>query len=169
MDTPSMKSTSMRSIDDNRKSSLRKTGKEVITSPYNKVDIKSIDFNPKPKKTRIKGFPTEIDINTFMKELNYKKMNKLKNKFRSKIGSVDKTISPYKFKEIMNEMFPKKLAESLRDLIYKRFRPLKFSDDGRELDNESQEMLVIDMMIGLGLLSTAIPKYSDKLRLIFSL
>jgi hypothetical protein len=169
METPSDRMSTMRSVDDNRKSNLRKTGNEIIQSPYNKVDIKSIDFKPKPKKKRIKGFPTEIDINNFMKQLTYKRMTKLKNRFRSKIASLDKTIHQKLYREIINDNFNPQPADSLRDLIYKRFRPLKFSEDGRELDNDTQEMSVIDMMIGLSLLSTAISKYSDKLRLVFSL
>ena len=182
METPSHKSSSLKSSEDVRKLSLQKTGKDVIQSPYNKVDIKTIDFKPRPKKKIIKGYPTNIDINDFMKQLTYKKMTKLKNKFRSKVASLDKTISQRLFKEIMTDMFTHKPTDarskasvkkipcdSLRDLIYKRFRPLKFTEGGLELDNHTQEMMVIDMMIGLSLLSTAIPKQSDKLRLIFSL
>ena len=68
----------------------------------------------------------------------------------------------------MNEVFTPPVDEALRDLLYKRFKPLKFTEDGKELDVESQEMSVIDLMIALALLSKAISKYNDKLRLIFN-
>lgn len=68
----------------------------------------------------------------------------------------------------MNEVFNPTPADSLKELLYKRFKPLKFTEDGRDLDIENQDMVVIDLMIALALLSRSISKYNDKLRLIFN-
>ena len=68
----------------------------------------------------------------------------------------------------MDEIFNPPPADSLRELLYKRFKPLKFTEDGKELDIDKQEMSVIDLMIALALLSRSISKYQDKLRLIFN-
>lgn len=83
-----MKSLSAASGEDARKSSIRNLGTNIIKSPYNKVDVKDIDFHPKPKKMRIKGFPTDIDINNFLNQLTFKKLSKLSSKFIAKISSL---------------------------------------------------------------------------------
>lgn len=94
MDVASVKSQSMTSQDEIRKSAIRATAKDIIKSPYNKVNVKDIDFHPKPRKTRIKGFPTEIDINTFLRQLTFRKLSTLSAKFMSKVTtSLRDTIS----------------------------------------------------------------------------
>ena len=59
METNSLASKSMVSNEEIRKLGFRKGGNDIIKSPYNKVNIKDIPFNPKPKRNRIKGFPSE--------------------------------------------------------------------------------------------------------------
>jgi hypothetical protein len=168
MDRSPVKSESVTSTEERRKSNLGNIAKNLIKSPYNKVDINDIDFHPKPKKKRIKGLPTEKNINLFLRQLTFNKLSKLSAKFVDKVSSLKNNIAYNAYKKIINETFNPPPEESLRDLLYKRFRPLKFTDDGRELDIEGQEMCVIDLMLALALLSRAISKYSDKLRLIFN-
>jgi hypothetical protein len=168
MDRSSGKSLSTYSNDETRKSVIQATAKNIIKSPFNKVNIAEIEFNPKPKKKRIKGFPTEKNIDVFLRQLTFKRLIRLSAKFVEKVSSLKNTISVNSFKKIMNEVFTPPVDEALRDLLYKRFKPLKFTEDGKELDVESQEMSVIDLMIALALLSRAISKYNDKLRLIFN-
>ena len=83
-----MKSLSAVSGEDAKRTSIRNVGTNIIKSPHNKVDVKDIDFHPKPKKMRIKGFPTDIDINNFMNQLTFRKLSKLSTKFISKISSL---------------------------------------------------------------------------------
>lgn len=168
MDLSSVKSQSMLSTEDVRKSTLKQNAREIIKSPYNKVNVKDIDFVTKPKKQHIKGFPTEIDINTFLRQLTFRKLTKLSSKFMEKVQSLKDSVSYRDYKRYMEDVFNPPPADSLRDLLYKRFKPLKFTEDGRELDVEGQDMVVLDLMIALALLSRAIPKYNDKLRLIFN-
>lgn len=168
MDTASVQSHSMMSTDDLRVSSIRKGAKEIIKSPYNKVNVKDIEFQTKDKKKRIKGFPTEIDLNIFLRQLTFRKLSKLSAKFLEEVKSLNQTISFSNFRSVMNLSFSPLPADSLINLLYQRFKPLKFTDDGKELDLENQEMIIIDLMIALALLSRAISKYNDKLRIIFN-
>lgn len=168
MDTASNKSHSMVSTAGMRKSNIVNHGKDIIKSPYNKTKIEDINFVKKPKKKHIKGFPTEIDINNFLKQLSFHKLTKLASAFMGKVSSLTDSIGKGAYKRIMEELFNPPPAASLRDLLYKRFKPLKFTEDGKELDIEKQEMIVIDFMVALASLSRAIPKYTDKLKLIFN-
>lgn len=151
----------MRRPSKGRKSILNSRGKEVIKSPYNKVNEKDINFVPKPKKKRIKGFPSDKAVEAFLRQLTFKKLSKL---YRNMSGVVNFTV----FKRTMNEVFSPQPDEELLRLLFQRFKPLKFSEDGKEIETDGQEMVVLDMLIALALLSRVISKYNDKLRIIFN-
>ena len=169
MEVASLQSNSMMgSTDDLRKNTFKKGGQDIIKSPYNKVNVKDIEFKPRQKKKIIKGFPTEIDINKFLRQLTFKRLTQLSTKFLDKVSSLKDTVSYGYYKKCLYDVFDPPPADSLRDLLYKRFKPLKFTDDGKELDVDNQEMVILDFLIALALLSRAISKYNDKLKLIFN-
>jgi hypothetical protein len=163
-----MKSNSVMSTQDKRQSPIKRGAREIIKSPYNKVNVDDVILHPKVKKKRIKGFPTEIDLNTFLRQLTIRKLKKLSAKFLEEVKSLNQTVSFSIFRNVMNDIFSPQPSDSLLNLLYQRFKPLKFTDDGRELDLENQDMIIIDLMIALALLSRAISKYNDKLRIIFN-
>lgn len=68
----------------------------------------------------------------------------------------------------MIEVFKSNAEKSLLKLLYQRFKPMKFSEDGKELDMDNEEMVIIDLLIALALLSRIVSKYNDKLRIIFN-
>ena len=93
-------------------------------------------------------------------------MSKLYRVINSDSGFLKDTISFSAFKKAMKEVFVDP-DYVLLELLYQRFKPLKFTEDGKELDMATQEMVIIDLLIALALLSRVISKYNDKLRIIF--
>ena len=77
MENTSIISHSMASTEDIRKNALKAGGRDIIKSPYNKVNVKNIKFKSKPKKKRREGLPDEKVVSSFLKQLTFRKLSKL--------------------------------------------------------------------------------------------
>lgn len=71
------------------------------------------------------------------------------------------------FESLMKKIFGKSVTDNLLWYLYRRFKPLRFSTDGKEIDMESQLMEVIDFTLGLTILSSL--RWDEKLRLIYDI